>query len=105
MKRVLVVEWTDDAHTQIEARLAARSDDSTKAVAVIITIDLTTGLMGEPTIVRCARATDGTGENCRELGGLSTHTDVTADLLNGAFTAYGPNSDQEALYQFLEGNV
>jgi hypothetical protein len=101
----LLVEWTDDAHSQIEARLAARSDDGTKAVAVVVSIDLTTALMGQPAIWRCARTADGTGESCRELGGLSTHTDVTADLLNGAFTAYGPNSDQEALYQFLEGNV
>lgn len=102
-RRVLLVEWTDDAHTVIEARLAVRADDSSAALLVLVSIDLASGQMGQPAIWRCAA--DPGGERCRVLGGLGRHADVTADLLAGAFAAYGPNSDQEALYAYLEGSL
>lgn len=106
-KRVILVEFIDA--TNIEARLGVRDDDSTKALLVILTVDLSTNLLGQPTIQRCASTADGTGERCHTLGGLSTHTDVTAQYLQDAYTAFGQGTDgkgsdgQECLYVYLEG--
>lgn len=100
MKRVLQVEWTDDAHTQIEARLAVRDETSTHALTVVVPVDLTTGLIGQATLHRCTA--DPSGETCLVLGGLSTHLDVTLTYHDPALTAFGQDG-QEGLYVYLEG--
>lgn len=105
MKRVIIVEFIDA--TNIDVRLAVRSDDSTSAISVAITVDLLTNLLGVPTIWRCVSQAG--ADRCRILGGESTHTDVTAEYLAGAFTAFGQGTDgngadgQECLYVYLEG--
>ncbi len=97
-RRVLLAEWTSP--TTVAARLAARSDDSTIAMLVYIDVDLETGLFGVPTIWCCNA--DEAGERCRILGGRSRHTDVTADHLQPAFTAFNVGG-QEGLMTYLEG--
>lgn len=99
MKRVLLVEWIDA--TNIEARLAVRDDDATHAILVFVTVDMTTGLFGAPTMWRCTE--DPMGERCRILGGLGTHEEVTGQYLAGAFEAFGEAGDQEALFTYMEG--
>lgn len=96
-RRVLLVEWLDA--TNVDARLALRDEDSSKAVLVHVTVDLETGLFGEPAIWRCQA--DEAGQACRILGGRSTHTEVTADLLQPALTAFN-DGGQEGLFAYLE---
>lgn len=99
MKRVLLVEWIDA--TNIEARLAVRDDEATHAILVFVTVDMNTGTLGPPTIWRCTA--DPQGGKCRVLGGNGTHVEVTGEYLAEAFTAFGENGDQEALFVYLEG--
>jgi hypothetical protein len=97
-KRVLLVEWLDAIN--IEARLAVRNEDSTAALLVYVSVDVVTGLVGVPSIWRCATAPD--AQRCRVLGGLSTHVEVTALLMQPAMTAFSEGG-QEGLYLYLEG--
>ncbi len=98
MRRLLVVEFADA--TTLEVHFGVRSDDLSHALSVFISVDMTTGQLGMPTISRCVA--DAAGEVCRVLGGLSTHTDVTADLLQPAYTEFNTGG-QEGLFTYLEG--
>jgi hypothetical protein len=97
VKRVILVEWIDAS--TIEARLAVRDDDSTKAILVHATVMTGTGQMGAPSIWRCDA--DVNGERCRVLGGNSAHVDVTAAMIEGTLTAYNEGG-QEGLMAHLE---
>lgn len=98
MRRVLVVEFVDAVN--IAVWFGVRADDLSKAISVAVTVDMSTGLLGVPTITRCAA--DTAGEPCRVLGGLSTHTEVTDQYLYGSYSALN-DGGQEGLFAYFEG--
>lgn len=101
MTRVIVAEWLGDS--DLAVRLAVRDEETTKALLLYAEINLVSSAISGVSMWRCQD--DSGGERCRVLGGLSTHTDVSAELMQGALDALGPNRDQEALFAYLEGEL
>lgn len=96
MRRVILLEWIDA--TNVEVYFGVRADDLSNALSISIMVDLATGLLGIPTIIRCAG--DVLGEPCRVLGGTSTHTEVTGTYIQGAYTALN-DTGQDGLMEYL----
>lgn len=92
--RAMHAEWLDATHIQV--RVGAYRDDASFAECVLLTVDTSTGAFSDLSAWSCTA--DPTGERCRVLGVLATHTQGDLQPAMDAYQAGG----QEGLFSYLE---